>query len=173
MFIAIDLPNEPKEKLFLLNKELTFEGIKPVELGNLHITLKFLGEIDAGSIGGIEQSLREVKFNRFKIKLNGVGVFPNERYIQVVWVGCESAELKTLADSIKNALGTMFSKEEFSAHLTIARVKRKVDLSAFLAAHKNEQFGEFEVGAFVLKSSQLSREGPKYSDLAVFNASDA
>ncbi len=169
-FIAIDVPQELKRNISLLKKDLNFEGIKPVEDENLHITLKFLGDVDSKKLSDVEKALRRVKFKKFKISVRSVGVFPNENYIRVVWVGCESKELIELRSYIEDTLADMFKKEQFNAHLTIARVKRKVDLSAFLNAHRNEDFGEFEVDRFELKMSELSREGPKYSTLASFEA---
>lgn len=171
-FIAIDLPDELKKKVSALKSELNLEGIKPVEDEKLHITLKFLGDVKSDKLADIEQLLRGISFSKFNISFHSVGVFPNEDYIRVVWVGCESKELSELAERINAALGAIFKLEPFSAHLTIARVKRKIDLSAFLNKHKNDDFGDFEVNNFELKMSQLSRTGSKYSTLAAFSAAD-
>jgi 2'-5' RNA ligase len=171
-FVAIDIPNELKKNISTLKNELNIEGIKLVEDENLHITLKFLGDVESTKLANIEQALRAVKFKKFVIKLRGIGVFPNERYVRVVWIGCESHELEGLAENINDALSSYFKQEPFSAHLTIARVKRKIDLSSFLDKHKADEFGEFEVNSFELKSSELRREGPIYTTLAVFQAID-
>ncbi len=172
-FIAINIPEELKAKISLLKKDLNIDGIKYVKEENLHITLKFLGDVANTKIAEIEKVLREIKFKNFTVCLHSVGVFPNENYIRIVWVGCESKALVELADKINNLLSGMFKKESFSAHLTIARVKRNVDFSEFLNKHKNENFGEFEVSSFELKMSELDREGPNYSTLAEFPATDS
>ena len=171
-FISINLPEELKSPVSSLKKEINTEGIKPVEDKNLHITLKFLGNVPVEKLGEIEQALRNVEFSKFKIKLKKVGVFPNESYIRVVWIGCENSELEDLSDKINESLSGLFKKEPFSAHLTIARVRRKTDLSNFLEKHREDEFGEFEVSNFELKSSKLSKEGPEYSTVAVFQAKE-
>ena len=172
LFLAIALPQQLKEKLMAVKEGLNADGIKPVEDKNLHVTLKFLGEVKFEKLAGLEKLLREIKFPKFMIKLHGVGVFPNSSYVRVVWVGCESEELKKLGRSINEVLGSMFPKEEFTPHLTIARVRRKVDLREFLEKHKDEDFGGFECASFVLKSSILSKEGPDYETVAEFEANE-
>ena len=171
-FIAIEIPDELKEKIANLAKELDVKGIKLVEKENLHITLKFLGDVKEDRINNIKHILRTVDFSNFNIRLHGVGVFPNEDYIKVVWVGCDSKELYILTKKINDALAGEFKKEEFTAHLTFAHVRQKVDreFHSFLEKHKNNSFGEFVCSSFVLKQSQLSSEGPKYSTLVSFNS---
>lgn len=169
-FVAIEIPEEAKEQLTALIIGLDMKGIKPVEPKNLHITLKFLGDVSASRLAAVEQRLRGIDFSSFPISLHGVGVFPDERYIRVVWVGCESAVLPALARNIEDALAEEFKKSEFTAHLTIARVKQKVNLRDFLERHKNDSFGEFTCNAFELMQSQLTSEGPVYSTLASFVA---
>jgi len=170
-FLAVEIPNELKDKIASLAKELDIKGIKLVEPENIHVTLKFLGDVKEDKINNIKERLRTVNFSNFNIKLHGVGVFPNENYIKVVWVGCESKELYILAKKINEALASEFKREEFTAHATIARVKQKVELHDFLEKHKNDSFGEFVCTNFVLKQSELSREGPKYTTLASFQFS--
>jgi len=171
-FIAIDVPEELKSAISSLKKEIHLDGIKPVEDKNLHITLKFLGNVSDEKLGEVEKALRNVEFKKFKVKLKGVGVFPNESYIRIVWIGCENSELKEFSDEINESLSELSKKEPFSAHLTIARVRRKTDLKKFLDEHKEDEFGEFEVTGFELKSSKLSKEGPEYSTVAVFQAKE-
>ena len=111
------------------------------------------------------------KQKRIKVKLRGVGVFPNESYIRVVWIGCKSKDnsLKELSDRINEGIGELgFPREENTPHLTIARVKRRINLLDFLAKYKNADFGEFEVTQFFLKQSILGRDtgkGPKYETI--------
>lgn len=169
-FIAIDITPELRKKTSILKKELEIEGIKTIEEDKVHITLKFLGDVKSSMLGEIEKTLRSILFKRFKVKLRGIGVFPNEHYIRVVWIGCEGNELVDLAKKIDKSLGGMLKPEPFSAHLTIARVKRKIDLSEFLNKYKNVDFGEFEVDRFELKMSEIGKKGSGYSTLAVFNA---
>lgn len=179
-FIAIEIPKDITDRIKPVKKELGEIGaeIKPVEDENLHITLKFLGDARYDDLAKIETALHKVaeKTKRFKVRLNRVGVFPNESYIRVVWIGCDApgseiggTALKALADNINLEMGELgFPKEENTPHLTIARIRRKMDLDKFLTKYKNAEFGEFEVSRFFLKQSILGRnaeKGPRYETL--------
>jgi len=167
------LPEELKERIGELGKEIEQEGIRLVKPPNMHATLKFLGETHEEKLGNIEQRLREVTFSSFKCSLKGVGVFPSEKYIRVVWVGVESnGQLEKLAEDVIGSLKDYGKDNRFSAHITIARVKKKVDLGKFLEKYKNKELGEFEVKSFQLMESVLSREGPAYSTIASFPAEE-
>jgi len=115
--------------------------------------------------------LRGVEFEAFDCEAKGVGVFPEENYIRVVWAGIESGgRLKALANKVIGALSVYGGDERFSAHLTIARVKRKADLRDFLEKHRNDEFGKFVVSNFELIQSELGPGGPKYTTIANFEA---
>lgn len=167
-FLAIEIPEEIKKKIIIIAKEINGEGIKPVTEENLHITLKFLGEVSPEKVERIKKRLAEFQFASFSINIKGVGVFPNEEYIRVVWVGCESKnkELEALAEKMNSVLAREAPKEEFTPHLTIARAKKKLELQNFLKKHKEEMFGSFVCKSFELKQSVLQRSGPVYTTLA-------
>ncbi|NYZ74242.1 RNA 2',3'-cyclic phosphodiesterase [Candidatus Micrarchaeota archaeon] len=172
LFIAVPVPQDIRENVAALGKEIAQEGVVPVKPASMHMTLKFIGEVDEAKLGGMKERLGEVSFKDFDCALKGVGVFPNEQYIKVVWAGAESGgALEALAKAIIEAMrGYDGHDERFSAHLTIARVKRKVDLKAFLEKHKDDSFGSFTVSSFHLIQSVLKPEGPEYSVLACFEA---
>jgi len=173
LFVEVPLPEELKEKIGKLGKEIEQEGIKLVTPQNMHATLKFLGDTPEKKLGDIEQKLRGITFSSLKCSIKGVGVFPNESYIRVVWVGVESnGQLEKLAEDVIGSLRGYGKDNRFSAHITIARVKKKTDLSGFLKKYKNEELGEFEVKSFQLMESVLSREGPTYSVVANFPAEE-
>ncbi len=170
LFVAVEIPGEIQEKLGGLAGELPKEGVKAVESNNIHLTLKFLGDIPEDRIDGIKERLGVVKFSSFNCAVSGVGVFPSPDYIRVVWAGLKCDEMPKLAAEIEKALEGIGKKESrpFSSHVTIARVKRKMDAKEFLEKHSGEEFGEFTVSEFVLMQSELSREGPKYTPLKKF-----
>lgn len=171
IFVAVPLPDELKERLGRLGKEIEQDGIKPVNPGNMHITLKFLGDTDEKKLGDIEKSLREVSFSRFTCNAKNIGVFPSQEYIRVVWAGAESGNaMESLAEKVNDVLDGYGEKEQFSSHITIARVKRRVELGGFLEKHAKDDFGSFEVSRFELMQSELRKEGPVYSVLASFEA---
>lgn len=173
LFVAVPVPEGLKEKLAGLGKEIEQDGIRFVKPENMHLTLKFIGEVDDAELPAIEEKLKAISFAPMGCTLKGVGVFPNEDYIKVVWAGCESGgKLEALAKDVMDALHGYGDTRPFSAHLTIARVKRKLDLKDFLQKHRDELFGEFEAKEFHLISSVLKPGGPEYTTLATIEAED-
>ena len=172
LFVAAEVPEKIKERMGELEAELPSEGLKKVNPLLMHITLKFLGEVEDAKVPGVEAGLSSVEFAPFNVGVKGVGVFPSESYVRVVWAGLEGEGLGTLAEKVEEALSGMFKREArgFSAHLTLARVRKKVELGKFLEKHKDEAFGEFEVDRFVLMRSILKRPEPEYSVVAEFRA---
>ena len=173
LFVSVEIPEEIRRKIAALADELPRDAITPVRPENMHLTLKFIGEVPAKQLADIGQRLRTVGFAPFSLSLKGVGVFPSEDYIRVVWVGCENEQLSNLAEKINEALAGVGKKEDrgFSAHLTIARVKRKIDVKAFLAKHKEEELGASEVRSFHLMQSELEMgKAPKYTVVEEFEA---
>jgi len=171
LFVAVHVPDALKEKLAALGKEIEQDGIRFVKPGNMHLTLKFIGEVDEGEAPEIEEKLRAISFAPISCSLKGIGVFPNENYIRVVWAGCESGgKLEALAKDVMDALHGYGDSRPFSAHLTIARVKRKLGLKDFLQKHKDDVFGDFEAKEFHLIKSVLKPGGPEYSAVARFEA---
>jgi 2'-5' RNA ligase len=170
LFIAVHVPEELRKKMAAIAKELDREGIRPVKEDNLHITLRFIGEVPDEKASEIEQALRQVKFGNFECTLRGSGVFPNESYVRVVWAGIESGgKLEELSGKVNQALAGFPGDEKFSAHLTLARVKKKTEVRDFLERHGGD-FGSFTVDSFELIQSVLGPDGPKYTTVAVFNA---
>jgi 2'-5' RNA ligase len=173
LFVEVPLPEELKERLGKLGREIEQEGIKLVKPENMHATLKFLGEVPEGKLADIKERLGRIKFGSFSCSMKGVGVFPDESYIRVVWTGLESGgRLDELAKDVIGSLSGYGKDNRFSAHITIARVKKKVDLKTFLDKYRKDEFGSFTVNSFNLMQSVLSREGPEYTVLASFRAVD-
>jgi 2'-5' RNA ligase len=172
LFVAVPVPEEIRKKAAEAGKEIAMEGVVPVKPENMHVTLKFLGETDERKLAGIEAALRGVAFAPFGCTVKGVGVFPDENYVKVVWAGIESdGKLEALAKEVQEALRG-FGDERFSPHLTVARVKRKVGLRQFLQKHASDEFGSFRVSSFALVQSELLPGGPKYSSIAEFAAGE-
>ena len=173
-FIAIDV--EKTDKIEKFWKEVSEAGadLKMVEMENLHITLKFLGSTDEKKIDEIESVMRKSTegIQPFVVRLKGVGFFPNERKIRVIWIGIEDGgKLVKIAKDMEEGLARIgFSREEkeFSPHLTIARVKsqkRKEELLRIIDKYRRFEFGEIEVSNIRLKKSELTPKGPIYTTL--------
>ena len=173
-FIAIDIGSFPK--LIQFEKEIKDSGadVKLVEPENVHITLKFLGDTDEELIDQIEKIMKNaVKgVKPFKIQLIGSGVFPNQNYIRVTWIGIKNWEqigtISKIIDEQISELGFEKEKRGFSAHLTIARVKsikNKEKLLQVIEKYKDIEFGNFNFDSIKLKKSELTPKGPIYTTL--------
>jgi 2'-5' RNA ligase len=173
LFVSVEVPHELRERIAKLAQELPQDAISPVRPDNMHLTLRFIGEVPERMAGDIGRRLRGVEFGKFTVRLRGAGVFPDEDYVRVVWAGAESPELDALAKKVIEALRGIGKEEArgFSAHLTIARVKRKIDVKEFLQKHSNDEFGTFEVNEFYLMRSELKPgTPPRYTVVAAFGA---
>ncbi|MFA4641325.1 RNA 2',3'-cyclic phosphodiesterase [Pyrococcus kukulkanii] len=181
-FIAIDVSEEVRDAIvkaqdFIGTKEAK---IKFVERENLHITLKFLGEITQEQAEEIKRVLAEIakRHKKHEVRVKGIGVFPNPNYVRVIWAGVENDEgIKAIAQDIEGELSKLgFKKDkEFVAHVTIGRVKfvkDKLGLAMKLKELANEDFGTFRVEAIELKKSTLTPKGPIYETLARFELSE-
>lgn len=165
---------EPKPELTKFHQDLmnVGPGLKPVDLGAVHITLRFLGDTDESLIPQIEAVMRQAVLGipAFSLRLTNAGSFPRRPPIRVVWVGLKGAEpLAQMALVLEEGLASIgFAKEDrpFSPHLTMARVK---DPKASFASermverYKDQEFGEQAVSSIKLKKSVLSRSGPEYT----------
>jgi 2'-5' RNA ligase len=173
-FIAIDIEAFPKIVEFINEIKGSGAIVKTVELKNIHITLKFLGNTDENHIGKIENIIKESveDIEPFEINLKGAGVFPNMNYMKVMWIGIESGDIiGNIAKIINEQLSKLgFEKEKrgFSAHLTIARIKsakNKEKLKQILEKYRDIDFGSFNVESIKLKKSDLTPKGPIYTTL--------
>ncbi|MBN1170188.1 RNA 2',3'-cyclic phosphodiesterase [Candidatus Micrarchaeota archaeon] len=162
LFVAVVIPADIRERMAELGKEIKQEGVVTVKPEKMHLTLKFIGDGNPDEITG---KLKAVKFKKFICRAGGTGAFPDEKHIKVVWAGVSG--LEELAEKVQEALG---KKERFAGHATIARVKRRADLKAFLEKHRKDEFGEFWVSEFELIKSELGPEGPAYTTIARFGA---
>lgn len=173
IFLGIPVSEEVRSKIIFLQEELSSinAGIKLVEPVNLHFTLKFFGEIEDMKINQIKEKISgTVLGNSFSVKIAGLGCFPDEDRINVIWLGLKDGKkLKELQQKVDASLSSLFSVEkEFVSHLTIARVKfvnDKQALKQFLEKHKDQEFGNTSVDKIVLYQSVLGKDGPVYTEL--------
>ncbi len=173
-FIAIDIKTNPEIEKFINEIENTKALIKLVELKNIHITLKFLGEISNNKIDQINEIIIESTKNikPFKIKLIGTGVFPNENYIKIIWIGLKNTQMlsditKKINDNLIN-IGLKIKPQKFHPHITIGRVKsakNKEKILEIIEKYNNINFSEILVDTIKLKKSELTSKGPIYTDL--------
>jgi 2''-5'' RNA ligase len=176
-FIAVDIEDDNvRNKLFNVAKNFDMNGVKIVEYENLHITLKFLGEINEKIVEEVIEALSRIYFKKFKVHIAELGAFPSLKNPRVIWAGIKEgfSELVQLYNLIENELlnsGLRFPKEDFHPHVTLLRIKdNKVVNQVMIRFNQffNEDFGNFLVTHFSLKSSQLTPKGPIYSNVKIF-----
>jgi 2'-5' RNA ligase len=173
-FIAIDIAATPQ--IITFEKEIVKTGadVKLVVPENIHITVKFLGDTNENHIDTIEQNMKEsvLTTKPFPITLKGTGVFPNQNYIKVIWIGImDEGNIKTISQAIDNSLAPLGFKKEnrgFSPHLTVGRVKtarNKEQLLKVIGNYNEVEFTIQKVQSIMLKKSELTPNGPIYTTL--------
>ncbi len=164
-FISIDIPEEFYEEIRKIQDLLPeFRG-KKTEPENLHLTLKFLGEINDEKVEEVRKKLREIKFEKFETEIDSIGVF-SEKFVRVVWLHLSNCD--DLQKKIDEVLKGLFDKEKrFMSHLTIARIKYVEDKKKFIKQLKKIEIPKinFIIDDFRLKESVLTSEGPAYKTL--------
>lgn len=172
-FIAIEIPEEIKKEIINIQNSLPeFKG-KITEKENLHLTLKFLGEVDEKSIRKIKRKLGEIKFPKFKTEINSIGFFDNRKSIYskqlIVWLHMTNCD--ELQKEVDKKLKDLFEEEKrFMSHLTIARIKGLKNEKNFFSKLKKIKIPEmnFLVQKFSLKKSKVTRNGPIYEDIEIY-----
>jgi 2'-5' RNA ligase len=173
-FIAVEVPEGIRKVVHDVVPTETKKGlpIKWVAFQNLHITLKFLGEIDENmkvEMGPVVAGVCR-KYKPFQVRLQGLGCFPGPKNPRVLWVGVGegSTQLCDLAAELENGLAPLGFKEEkrFHPHLTIGRIKKFCKVDDILA--RNISTDTFGVDSVMLFRSILKPEGPVYEELERF-----
>lgn len=174
-FIAVEVPVTDEIIQFQQDIRETEANVKLVEPENIHITPKFLGDTPVTQIDAIESMMNDAVTSSQKhlITLEGTGVFPNENYIKVIWIGIKGAEkISEIADTLNQRctqIGVKKDKRGFSAHLTIGRMKSargKEKIIEVLRKYEDTLFAEIPVGEIHLKKSTLTPKGPIYESLS-------
>jgi len=181
-FIAIELPDELKQGLTQLQDRLKSgkqSWVKWVDPYSIHLTLKFLGNIDVDRISAITKAIETAVqgTSPFYLEVKDLGAFPNLKRVQVVWVGVsgEVEKLGHLQQRIESNLAPLgFTAESrpFTPHLTLARLRNQAPLDErqrfgqIIASTKFEAAYTIKVAAINLMRSQLTREGAIYSRIS-------
>ncbi|MBX7078954.1 MAG: RNA 2',3'-cyclic phosphodiesterase [Nannocystaceae bacterium] len=166
LFLGLDLPDVVDEHLSLLCGGVPGARWEPRE--NLHLTLRFLGELEGETQRRAIEALETVHAEPFVLELAGVGVFPPRGEPRVLWAGvADAGPVTELVRRIERALqraGLPPEPRKFAAHVTLARLRDapRERVAAFLAHHGLLRTASFEVDAFLLYSSVLGHAGAHY-----------
>lgn len=168
-FIALELSKEAKQEIKRLQELLPEFYGKLTEPENLHLTLKFLGDIEEKEAEEIIKRLGKIKFNQFEVELREIGVF-SESFIRIIWIHLKNCE--KIQEEVDNKLEGLFAKENrFMSHVTIARVKNVKNREKFiqeLSKIKTKTI-KFKVENIKFKKSTLTEKGPVYQEIFTLN----
>lgn len=178
-FIAIELPQEIKAALGRLQEELKSSGsdVKWVEPQNIHLTLKFLGEIEDKKLQRIIKAMEETAAENtgFQINISSLGGFPKMDFLRVIWVGIDKGEKETvkIAEGLQERIAKIGIPKEarpFSSHITIGRTRSSLNRDKLVQFLKNKTGLErqglgFCATKITLFKSTLTPKGPFYEAL--------
>jgi len=175
-FIAFDIDSElvlkrlSEAQNMLMNTGADLKLVKPQ---NIHVTMRFLGNISAPMVDSIHEEMKKISFTPFEIELKGLGAFPSLKYARVVWAGIRKGadDLMNIFNQLEPRLRKLGFKPDpkgFSPHLTIARVKtgrHKTELIKCVEDLADYEFGIIKADYLRLKKSVLTPKGPIYTTL--------
>ena len=177
-FVAIEISNDE-----IINSIKKFQDsikidAKPIKSNNFHFTLQFLGEITEDVSKKVIKALNSIEFTSFSVNLKGVGIFPKPEFPRIIWIGTDEGggnmlvELSKKVEKVLEPLG-FFSDKPFRPHITVFRIKKKIgNMTSELKNQKMIDFGMQEIANIKLKKSELTSEGPIYSDLVKIKAKE-
>ncbi|MBS3793561.1 MAG: RNA 2',3'-cyclic phosphodiesterase [Candidatus Thorarchaeota archaeon] len=175
-FLSIDI--EDKDLLSRINRvqsklDQDAAKMKLISQENVHFTLKFFGDTEPVRLDEIEESLKDLSFQPFRIRLEGVGVFPALRRPRIIWIGVSNnaerfKKLKKKIDDRIRKLGYKPERREYTPHATIARVrhvKNKRNIVSCIDSLSEVTIGEMIIDSVRMKKSTLTSSGPIYDTL--------
>jgi 2'-5' RNA ligase len=179
VFCAVELPQEVRARLeahvLRLRKELPDAAASWSRVENIHLTLKFFGNVEVDRIqkiaGAAERAVKQ--FSKFQISVGETGAFPRASRPQVLWIGVSdpSGQLTALQEKFENecaAEGFPNEDRAYRPHLTIARLRRPEGARQLAEAHLKIRFEPVEVAVteIVVFRSELSPKGSKYTPIS-------
>ena len=163
-FISIDVPITD-EISSLLQSLRAIKGIKVPPEGQIHLTLKFLGDTDDKKVTKLCASLREALSDTpsFDVNIEDLGAFPNKRNPRVLWMGVKEPErLIGLADIVDDTVKSMNLRcddKKFSPHITVGRIDGRPDLKEIFRNYKGKGFCSFRCSSVMVMKSELTPRG--------------
>ena len=172
LFVGIALPEDIRARLSGLQQGVP--GARWVDPDNLHLTLRFIGEVDNVQAHDLDAALVQIRGARFGMTLAGVGRFGQGRKSRALWIGVEPVpelgRLRRRVEQAVQAAGFAPEGRKFKPHVTLARLKGDPGhwLHDHLAQHAAFRAESFEVCEFVLFSSLLAQAGATYMAEAIY-----
>jgi RNA 2',3'-cyclic 3'-phosphodiesterase len=189
LFVAINMPEEIKEKIQAaqteLRRALPERSVRWTKREQFHLTLKFLGDVDAARVEALGEAIRAAcrGFGALHLQAERVGFFPDLRYPRVVWAGVQDSaeQLPRLQGAVEQATREFTTEEKaerFTGHVTFARIKgiKRLEAEALgkaAAGMTERRFGQWTAYHIDLMRSELSPQGARHSTLASIALADA
>ena len=180
-FVALEIPGDVVDSLVRVQKELEGTGadIKLVERENLHLNLKFLGELGPAQVSEAKSRLGRLSLKSTDVTVRGVGAFPTPSRPRVVWAGLSPEDEPLVIPIARGVMGALEGIGEtddrpFRPHITLARVRsgrNMRELTEVLRQMAGKDFGTVALREIKLKSSTLTPAGPIYRDEGVYSLS--
>jgi len=178
-YLAFDIESDTVLNRLTNSQKLLLQtgaDLNLVEPQNIHITVRFLGNITPAMAKKIFDEMKKSQFTPFTVQIKGLGAFPNPNYSRVIWAGINQGadQLKNVFNQLEprlRGLGFTPDSKGFSPHLTIARVRsgrNKQQLANFITENADYEFGVVNAKCLRLKKSDLTPRGPVYSTLKEF-----
>jgi RNA 2',3'-cyclic 3'-phosphodiesterase len=173
LFVAIDLPEPVKEQVTALFT-WGLPGVNWVKPAQIHLSLRFIGEVSDSMVDGIQTALIKVRAQGLTLQLQGIGTFPPGNPPRIVWVGVAKNEslfhLRQKVEHQLAAVGLPREGRKFSPHVTVGRVKsNKIRrIGDYLAHYDRFRTDPFEITEFSLYSSLLRPDGAVHTKEATF-----
>jgi 2'-5' RNA ligase len=179
IFCAVELPDEVRarlqEHIVRLRKEVPDAAASWSRVENIHLTLKFFGNVEVDRIAKISAAATRTteQFSQFKIEVGKTGVFPRPSRAQVLWIGVNdpSGNLSALQKTFETECAAAgFEKEDsaYRPHLTIARLRKPESARRLAETHLNMNFEPIAVklNDLIIFRSELSSKGSRYTALS-------
>lgn len=177
-FVALEVNESVRDSLAAFQAEVRSTGadLKLVGRGNLHFTVKFLGEITDAQASVASSRIGSLALKGSEVEVKGAGAFPSPGRPRVVWAGVapeHQEAMASVAEPVLEALRDLGERDDrsFQAHITLARVRsprNSRQLTELLTRNGQRSFGKVKLTELKLKSSTLTSQGPIYSDIGAF-----
>lgn len=171
VFSAVDIEDDRVlDRLEKIRDTLDL-GFSPVNREKMHITLEFFEDISEEEISMVQKALDNIGQESFNMEIEGLGAFPSEDYIRVIWAGINSGKIFDLQKQAGVHSVSSDNRHEFKPHITLMRVedisrKKKSRLKTAIDQHRDEEIGEVTVDQIKLFESQMTHSGSKYQEIS-------
>lgn len=186
-FIAVELPEDVRRQLDVLEKQIQaragaagLRAIRWVPTSNMHLTLKFLGEVSTANLEALGRMMQSeaARHHPFEMRVGGLGAFPNIHRPRVIWAGTQApdtlVQLQKAIDGGARQLGYPEEERPFSPHLTLGRIAQNArpaevtQVAEAMAQMTVGELGRFPVDRIHLFRSDLRPSGAVYTSLYVY-----